>query len=39
MHLNDEKPMIYWIILVTLVFFLILLFIPVMWESTLVGKY
>ena len=39
MHLNDEKPMIYWTILVTLVFFLILLFIPVMWESTLVGKY
>ena len=39
MHLNDEKKIIYWILLLTVVFLVMLLFIPVLWESTLVGKH
>tara|TARA_Y100001968_G_C19133742_1_gene608044 strand:+ start:131 stop:439 length:309 start_codon:yes stop_codon:yes gene_type:complete len=39
MHLNDEKKIIYWILLLTVIFLIVLLFIPVMWETTLVGKY
>ena len=39
MHLNDEKKIIYWILLLTFLFLFILLFIPVLWESTLVGKH
>ena len=37
MHLNDEKKIIYWILLLTVAFLTMLLFIPVLWESTLVG--
>ena len=37
MHLNDEKKIIYWILLLTVAFLAMLLFIPVLWESTLVG--
>ena len=36
MHLNDEKKIIYWILLLTVAFLAMLLFIPVLWESTLV---
>ncbi len=39
MHLNDEKKIIYWILLLTVIFLIVLLFIPVLWETTLVGKY
>ena len=39
MHLNDEKKIIYWILLLTVVFLVVLLFVPVLWESTLVGKH
>ena len=39
MHLNDEKKIIYWILLLTVIFLIVLLFIPVMWETTLVGNY
>tara|TARA_Y100001970_G_scaffold285631_1_gene405909 strand:+ start:1175 stop:1483 length:309 start_codon:yes stop_codon:yes gene_type:complete len=39
MHLNDEKKIIYWILLLTVIFLVALLFIPVLWESTLVGKH
>jgi len=38
MHLNNEKKMIYWVLLLTFVFLVILLFIPVLWETSLVGK-
>jgi len=38
MHLNDEKKIIYWILLLTVAFLTMLLFIPVLWESTLVGS-
>ena len=36
MHLNNEKKMIYWILLLTFLFLFVLLFIPVLWQSTLV---
>tara|TARA_B100000700_G_scaffold250940_1_gene281781 strand:+ start:490 stop:798 length:309 start_codon:yes stop_codon:yes gene_type:complete len=39
MHLNDEKKIIYCILLLTVIFLVALLFIPVLWESTLVGKH
>ena len=39
MHLNDEKKIIYWILLLTFAFLVMLLFIPVLWESTLVGRH
>ena len=38
MHLNNEKKMIYWVLLLTFVFLVILLSIPVLWETSLVGK-
>ena len=38
MHLNNEKKMIYWVLLLTFVFLVILLFIPVLWQTSLVGK-
>ena len=39
MHLNDENKIIYWILLLTVIFLIGLLFIPVLWETTLVGNY
>ena len=36
MHLNDEKKMIYWILLLTFVFLIVLLFVPVLWDMNLV---
>ena len=38
MHLNNEKKMIYWILLLTFIFFMVLLFMPVLWETSLVGN-
>ena len=32
MHLNSEKKMIYWTLLLTIVFLLLLLFIPLLWD-------
>ena len=37
MHLNDEKKIIYWILGLTLVFFIVCLSIPVLWDSNLIG--
>ena len=36
MHLFDEVKPIYWILLITLVFFLVLFFMPTLWEANLV---
>ena len=36
MHLFDEVKPIYWILLLTLVFFLVLFFMPTLWEANLV---
>ena len=38
MHLNDEKKMIYWILLLTFLFLVVLLSIPVLWEINLVNN-
>jgi caa(3)-type oxidase subunit IV len=38
MHLNDEKKMIYWILGLTVVFFIVCLSIPVLWDANLVGE-
>ena len=38
MHLNNEKKMIYWILGLTVIFFVVCLSIPVMWESNLMGE-
>ena len=38
MHLNDEKKMIYWILGLTVMFFIVCLSIPVLWDSNLVGE-
>ncbi len=37
MHLNDEKKMIYWILGLTVVFFIVCISIPLLWDSNLVG--
>ena len=39
MHLNSERKMIYWILLLTLFFLALLLFIPVLWEVNNMGNY
>ena len=36
MHLNNEKKMIYWILLLTATFLVLLLFIPLLWDMNLV---
>ena len=37
MHLNSEKKMIYWILLLTVFFLALLLFIPVLWDLNNLG--
>ena len=32
MHLNSEKQMIYWILILTVFFLILLLFIPLLWD-------
>ena len=39
MHLNSERKMIYWILLLTVFFLSLLLFIPVLWEVNNMGNY
>ena len=36
MHLLDEVRPIYWLLILTFVFFLVLFFIPMLWEMNLV---
>ena len=36
MHLLDEVKPIYWLLILTFVFFLVLFFIPMLWEMNLV---
>ena len=38
MHLNSEKKIIYWILLLTIAFLILLLFIPLLWDLNLVGN-
>ncbi len=37
MHLNNEKKMIYWVLGLTVFFFIFCLSIPVLWEANLMG--
>ena len=39
MHLNSEKKMIYWILLLTVFFLALLLFIPVLWDLNNMSHY
>jgi len=39
MHLNSEKKMIYWILLLTIFFLLLLLFIPLLWDLNHMSNY
>ena len=39
MHLNSEKEMIYWILLLTVFFLAVLLFIPVLWTVNNMSNY
>ena len=39
MHLNSERKMIYWILLLTVFFLALLLFIPVLWNINNMGHY
>ena len=39
MHLNSEKKMIYWILLLTLFFLALLLFIPLLWDINNMSNY
>ena len=39
MHLNSEKKMIYWILLLTIFFLVVLLFIPVLWNINNMSNY
>ena len=36
MHLNNEKKMIYWILILTASFLVLLFFMPMLWEKNLV---
>ena len=38
MHLNSERKLIYWILLLTVFFLALLLFIPVLWEVNNLGN-
>ena len=38
MHLNSEKKMIYWILLLTIFFLILLLFIPLLWDLNNMGN-
>ena len=37
MHLNSEKKMIYWILILTVFFLVLLLFIPLLWDVNNLG--
>ena len=37
MHLNSEKKMIHWILILTVFFLLLLLFIPLLWDLNNMG--
>ena len=39
MHLNSEKKMIYWILLLTIFFLILLLFIPLLWNLNNMSNY
>ena len=39
MHLNSEKKMIYWILLLTIFFLVVLLSIPVLWNINNMSNY
>ena len=39
MHLNSEKKMIYWILLLTIFFLALLLFIPLLWDINNMSNY
>jgi caa(3)-type oxidase subunit IV len=39
MHLNSEKKMIYWILLLTFFFLALLLFIPLLWDLNNMSNY
>jgi len=39
MHLNSEKKMIYWILLLTIFFLILLLFIPLLWDLNNMSNY
>ena len=39
MHLNSEKKMIYWILLLTIFFLALLLFIPLLWDLNNMSNY
>ena len=39
MHLNSEKKMIYWILLLTIFFLALLLFIPLLWNLNNMSNY
>ena len=36
MHLNNEKKMIYWILILTVSFLALLFFMPMLWENNLI---
>ena len=36
MHLNNERKMIYWILILTVSFLVVLFFMPMLWENNLV---
>ena len=38
MHLNSERKLIYWILLLTMFFLALLLFIPVLWDVNNMGN-
>ena len=38
MHLNNEKPMINWSLILTVIFFIVLLFMPLLWDINNMGK-
>ena len=39
MHLNSEKKMIYWILVLTIFFLALLLFIPLLWDLNNMSNY
>jgi len=39
MHLNSERKMIYWILLLTIFFLILLLFIPLLWDLNHMSNY
>ncbi len=38
MHLNSERKLIYWVLLLTVFFLALLLFIPVLWDVNNMGN-